>query len=84
MMSIQTEDSSTIEENDYNIDFVIDVITKEAPKEKRLTKQVLYTLFSAKSNDPVAFYQNDYENPMLAPFSLEYLITRLTANFYRK
>ena len=35
MMSIQTEDSSTIEENDYNIDFVIDVIIKEAPKEKR-------------------------------------------------
>lgn len=36
-------------------------------------------------NDSVTlFYQNDYENPMLAPFSLEYLITRLTANFYRK
>ena len=53
MMSTQTEDSSTIEENDYNIDFVIDVIIKEAPKEKRLTKQALYTLFSAKSNDPL-------------------------------
>jgi hypothetical protein len=52
-MSTQTEDCSTIEENYYNIDFVVNVITKEAPKEKRLTKQVLYTLFSAKSNDPV-------------------------------
>ena len=41
------------EENYYNIDYVINVITKEAPKEKRLTKQVLYTLFSAKSNDPL-------------------------------
>ena len=34
MMSTQTEDSSTIEENDYNIDFVIDVITKEAQKRR--------------------------------------------------
>lgn len=53
MTSTQTEFSSIIEENYYNIEYVINVITKEAPKEKRLTKQVLYTLFSAKSNDPL-------------------------------
>lgn len=51
-MSIQT-DVSTLEENYYNTEFIVNVIMKEAPKEKRLTKQVLYTLFSAKSNDPV-------------------------------
>jgi hypothetical protein len=32
---------------------VIDVITKEAPNEKRLAKQVVYAFFSAKSNDPI-------------------------------
>jgi hypothetical protein len=52
MMSIQT-DLSILEENYYNIEYIVNVIIKEAPKEKRLTKQVLYTLFSAKSNDPV-------------------------------
>src|SRR5919106_4008611 len=49
---MQAEASDTIE-NYYNIDYVIDVVTKEAPNEKRLAKQVLYTLLSAKSNDPL-------------------------------
>ena len=52
-MPTQTEVSSTMEGNYYDIEYVVNVITKEAPKEKRLTKQVLYTLFSAKSNDPL-------------------------------
>ena len=50
-MSTQTEDSNTIEEND--IDYVVDVITKEVPKDERLVKQTLYTILSAKSNEPI-------------------------------
>lgn len=46
------EIADTVEENYYNIDYVIDVINKEAPNEKRLAKQVVYTFLSAKSNDP--------------------------------
>ena len=51
-MSID-EHSSTIEDNYYNIDYVVNVITKEAPKDGRLIKQVLYTILSAKSNEPI-------------------------------
>jgi hypothetical protein len=34
-MSIQT-DVSTLEENYYNTEYIVNVIMKEAPKEKRL------------------------------------------------
>ena len=37
MMPTQTEVSSTMEGNYYDIEYVVNVITKEAPKEKRLT-----------------------------------------------
>lgn len=37
------EIADTVEENYYNIDYVIDVINKEAPNDKRLAKQVVYT-----------------------------------------
>ena len=50
---MQAETTETLEENYYNIDYVIDVITKEAPNEKRLAKQVVYAFLSAKSNDPI-------------------------------
>lgn len=50
---MQTEIADTLEENYYNIDYVIDVINKEAPNEKRLAKQVVFTFLSAKSNDPL-------------------------------
>ena len=33
---MQAKTTETLEENYYNIDYVIDVITKEAPNEKRL------------------------------------------------
>jgi hypothetical protein len=50
---MQAEVIDIIEESYYNIDYVIDVIIKEAPNEKRLAKQVVYTFLSAKSNDPL-------------------------------
>ena len=52
-MPNQTEDTSTIEENFCDIDYVVDVITKEVPKDQRLVRQTLYTIFSAKSNEPI-------------------------------
>jgi hypothetical protein len=50
---MQAEDYSTIEEEFYDINYIVDVISKEAPKDERLIKQVLYTIFSAKSNEPI-------------------------------
>ncbi len=44
------------QENDIteqNIGFVMSIVSKEAPKDERLAKQVLYTILSAKSNDPI-------------------------------
>jgi hypothetical protein len=50
---MQAEDSNSMEENFYDINYVVNVITKEVPKDERLVKQVLYTIFSAKSNEPI-------------------------------
>jgi hypothetical protein len=52
-MSNQAEDSSTTKENFYDIDYVVDVITKEVPKDERLVRQTLYAILSAKSNEPI-------------------------------
>ena len=38
------EDSRTTEDNFYDISYVVDVITKEAPKDEKLVKQVLYAI----------------------------------------
>lgn len=43
-MSNQSENSGIIEENFYDIDYVVDLITKEVPKDDRLIRQ-RYTLF---------------------------------------
>jgi hypothetical protein len=53
MMSIEEDSNSITKENNYDIDYVVNVITKEVPKDERLIKQVLYTIFSAKSNEPI-------------------------------
>jgi hypothetical protein len=45
MMSTQTEDSNTIEEND--IDYVVDVITKEVPKDERLVVVLTHTGYTS-------------------------------------
>lgn len=50
---MQAETTKTLEENCYNIDYVIDVITKEVPKDEKLVRQTLYTILSAKSNEPI-------------------------------
>jgi hypothetical protein len=39
MMSILS-DLSTLEENYYNAEFIVNVIMKEAPKEERFVKQM--------------------------------------------
>lgn len=52
-MSNQSENSSIIEENFYDIDCVVDLITKEVPKDDRLIRQTLYTILSSKSNEPI-------------------------------
>jgi hypothetical protein len=50
---MQSEDSNTMEENYYDIDYVVDVIVKEVPKDERLIKQTLMAMLSAKSNEPI-------------------------------
>ena len=52
-MMLMEEESSIIKDNFYDVDFVVKIITKEAPKDERLVKQILYTILSAKTNDPI-------------------------------
>ena len=49
----QSSGIASTEDNFHDINYVVDVITKEAPKDEKLIKQVLYTILSAKSNDPI-------------------------------
>jgi hypothetical protein len=42
-----------MEENYYDIDYVVNVIVKEVPKDERLIKQTLMAMLSAKSNEPI-------------------------------
>ena len=41
------------EEKNYDSNYVLRVVSKEAPKDERLAKQVFYTILSSKSNDPI-------------------------------
>jgi hypothetical protein len=47
MMSSQEEVSSTTEDNLYDISYVVDVITKEAPKDEESSKY--FILFSVQN-----------------------------------
>jgi hypothetical protein len=47
------QENDTTEQHEYDIGFVMSIVSKEAPKDERLAKQVLYTNLSAKSNDPI-------------------------------
>ena len=47
------EDSSVNNENQDNLQFCLNTITKEAREEDRLVKQIFYTMLSAYTNNPI-------------------------------